>query len=168
MRAFSDQYRDKLRFSHDRGRWFLWDGTRWREDPTDVAFEWARQLCRDLNRDGKRQWSKAATAAAVERFARADRIFAMRGDEWDADKWLLNTPAGTVDHRTGDLRRPKPEDLITRSTLVAPDEGEPRLWRQFLAEATQEDEDLELFLRQIAGYALTGDTREECCAARAS
>jgi putative DNA primase/helicase len=161
-RAFADQHHNALRFSHDRGRWLIWEGTRWREDPTDLAFDWARSLCRSLNAEGRRQWAKAATAGAVERMARADRAFAMRGDEWDADPWLLNTPAGTVDLRTGELHHADPKDLITRSTSVAPEEGEPVLWRQFLAQATQEDEELELFLRQIAGYALTGDTREEC------
>ncbi len=161
-RAFADQHRDALRFSHDRGRWFVWDGARWREDQTDVAFEWARRLCRDLNIEGKKTFSKAATATAVERFARADRVFAMRGDEWDSPPWLLGTPGGTVDLRTGEMRPANPADLITRSTLVTPAEGEPRLWRQFLAQATMQDEELELFLRQIAGYSLTGDTRHEC------
>jgi putative DNA primase/helicase len=161
-RAFADQHGAVLRFSHDRGRWLLWDDTRWREDTTDIAFEWCRQLCRNLNIEGKRNWSKAAVASAVERFCRADRAFAVRGDEWDTGPWLLGTPGGTVDLCTGELRPADPADLITRSTLVAPAEGEPRLWRQFLAQVTQGDEELELFLRQIAGYALTGDTREEC------
>ena len=98
----------------------------------------------------------------MERFARADRTFAMRGDEWDADPLLLNTPGGTVDLRTGKLRDAMQEDLITRSTLVAPEEGEPTLWRLFLEQVTQKDKELEQFLRQVAGYALTGLTREEC------
>ncbi|MGC2517864.1 MAG: phage/plasmid primase, P4 family [Burkholderiales bacterium] len=160
--AFTDQHRDRLRFSHDRGRWFEWDGARWREDSTDIAFNWTRELCRTLNVDGTRQFAKAATAAAVERFARADRAFAMRGDEWDANPWLLGTPGGTVDLHSGERRPAKPADLITRSTSVTPEQGEPALWRRFLVQATRQDEELELFLRQIAGYALTGDTREEC------
>ena len=161
-RVFADQFSGRLRFSHDVGRWYVFENSRWREDNTDAAFNWARELCRNLNHDGKRQWAKAATAAAVERFARADRAFAMRGDEWNANPWLLGTPAGTVDLKTGEQRAADPADLITRSTLVAPEEGEPQLWLQFLAQATQGDEELELFLRQIFGYSLTGDTREEC------
>ncbi len=109
--AFRDQHRDKLRFSHDRGRWFLWDGTRWREDSTDIAFDWTRELCRAFNAESQKSVAKAATASAVERFARADRALAMRGDEWDLDPFLLNTPAGTVDLRTGKLRPADPKDL---------------------------------------------------------
>ncbi len=160
--AFADQHRRQLRFSHDRGHWFVWDGTRWREDATDLAFEWARQLCRKHNTEAKKSFAKAAVAAAIERFARSDRAFAMRGDEWDADPMLLNTPEGTIDLRTGALRPADQADLITRSTIIAPEEGDPVLWRQFLAQATQQDEQGERFLRQVAGYALTGDTREEC------
>lgn len=161
-RVFAERYAAQLRFSHDREHWFQWDQTRWREERTKLAFEWARSLCRDLNRKGEKQLGRAVTAGAVERFARSDRALAMRGDEWDADPWLLNTPGGTVDLRTGEIRAADPADLITRSTLVTPEEGEPAVWRRFLAQVTQEDEELELFLRQIAGYALTGDTREEC------
>jgi putative DNA primase/helicase len=161
-RAFTDQFGSCLRFSHDVGRWYVWSGSRWREDHTDLAFNWAREVCRRLNHEGLRQWAKAATATAVERFARSDRTFAMSGGEWNANPWLLATPSGTVELKTGTLRTAYPADLITRSTLVGPEEGEPRLWRQFLAEATQGDEELELFLRQIFGYALTGDTSEEC------
>ena len=160
--VFAEQFGRRLRFAHDVGRWFVWDDSRWREDSTDCAFNWVRDLCRNLNREGKRLLAKAATAAAVERFARADRAFAMRGDEWNSNPWLLGTPGGTVDLKTGELRAANPADLITRSTLIAPAEGEPRLWRQFLAQATQGDEETELFLRQIFGYVLTGDTREEC------
>lgn len=161
-RVFADQFSGRLRFSHDIGKWYVSNGPIWRVDSTDAAFNWARELCRSLNHEGSKQWAKAATAAAVERFARADRAFAMRGDEWDADPWLLGTPAGPVDLKTGELRAADPADLITRSASVAPEEGEPQLWLQFLAQATQNDEELELFLRQIFGYALTGDTREEC------
>ena len=160
--AFAMLYQDQLRFSHDRGRWFEWDGARWREESTQIAYEFARQLAREANAKGARAIARSSFAAGVERFARSDRTFAMCGDEWDADPWLLGTPAGTVDLRTGELRPANPSDLITRTTSVAPEEGEPMLWRQFLAQATREDEELELLLRQIAGYALTGDTREEC------
>jgi putative DNA primase/helicase len=160
--AFAIQHRDRLRFSYRHGRWFMWDGARWREEPTSLAYEFARRLAREANAKGARAIAKSSFAAGVERFARSDRAFAMRGDEWDADPWLLGTPGGTVDLRTGNLRPARREDLICRSTAVAPEEGEPRLWRQFLAQATEGDEELELFLRQIAGYALTGDAREEC------
>ena len=47
---------------------------------------------------------KAAFAAGVERIAQSDRTFAVTAEIWDADPWLLGTPVGTVDLRTGALR----------------------------------------------------------------
>ena len=35
---------------------------------------------------------------------------------WDRDPWLLGTPGGTVDLRTGMLRPASPDDGITKVT----------------------------------------------------
>ncbi|HVL21302.1 MAG TPA: hypothetical protein VM422_10035, partial [Amaricoccus sp.] len=48
--------------------------------------------------------ASAKTVAAVERLAKADRRLAATTDEWDANPWALNTPAGVVDLRTGKIR----------------------------------------------------------------
>src|SRR5690606_24885389 len=36
--VFAKRFGDQLRYSHDRGRWRVWDGTRWREETTRLAF----------------------------------------------------------------------------------------------------------------------------------
>jgi putative DNA primase/helicase len=115
-----------------------------------------------LNTDGRREFAKASFCEGVEKFAQADRAFALRGDEWDCDPWLLNTPAGTVDLRTASVRKHDSDDLITKVTSVSPGNGHPPLWMEFLRQITEGDETLIGFLQRICGYALTGDTREEC------
>jgi len=163
--AFTDRYRDRLRFDHDVGKWFMWTGTRWQCERTCLAFSWARDLARELAEKAppKAQLiaSKAAFAGNVEKFARADRAFAATSDIWDSDGYLLGTPAGTVNLRTGKLREAQPEDFITKATAVAPTETAdcPR-WMQFLHEATNGDQGLIEFLQQFTGYALTGDIKE--------
>ena len=48
---------------------------------------------------------------------------------------LLGTPGGVVDLRTGVLRNGRREDMITRTTAVAPsDAPDCPLWLQFLHE----------------------------------
>jgi hypothetical protein len=96
----------------------------------------------------------------VEAFARADPQLAVTAEIWDRDPWLLGTPGGTVDLRTGELRTARREDFITKQTGAAPEPGEPRRWLQFLREATAGDSELVRFLQQVAGYCLTGSTRE--------
>jgi putative DNA primase/helicase len=163
--AFADRYRDELRFDHDVRKWFVGTGARWKCETTCLAFSQARDLVRELAKgmaDKVRLiTSKAAFCGSVERFARADRAFAVTSDIWDKDGYLLGTPAGTVDLRTGELREAQPDDHITKLTAVAPAEtaGCPR-WMQFLHEATNGDQGLIDFLQQFAGYALTGDIKE--------
>jgi hypothetical protein len=34
--AFAARYRDVLRYCHDAGAWYLWDGSRWRKEKTKI------------------------------------------------------------------------------------------------------------------------------------
>lgn len=163
--AFTERHRDRLRFCHDTGAWFLWTGTHWRQDRKHVAFSFARELVAEANREERFQTKavtgKAAFAGGVERFARADPVLAVTAEEWNPDPWLLGTPGGTVDLRTGILRPAQQGDMITRTTAVAPsDDDAPPVWRDFLIQATGSDFELIGFLKRWCGYCLTGLTRE--------
>jgi putative DNA primase/helicase len=158
--VFAEQYRAQLRYCHHTGAWFRWNGQIWRREETAIAFHWCRTVCRALG-EGTKTFGKAGTAAGVERFARADRAFAVTSEIWDKDKFLLGTPDGTVEVRTGKLRSARQDDYITKSTLVAPAETAAcPLWLRFLKEATRDDAALIRFLQQWCGYCLSGDTRE--------
>lgn len=80
----------------------------------------------------------------------------------DADPFLLNVGNGVLDLRTGRLGPHRREDLITK---LAPAEYRPgarsETWERFLRQLTAGDEELEAFLRRMAGYCATGDTRED-------
>ncbi len=146
------------------GRWLIWDGRRWRFDETLHAFDLARAICREAAAEcDKPNVSKilasGKTVAAVDRLAKADRRLAATTDQWDADLWLLNTPGGTIDLRTGELRAHDPADYCTHMTAVAPGGACPG-WQEFLSRVTGGDGELQSFLRRVAGYALTGSTAE--------
>jgi putative DNA primase/helicase len=166
--AFAIERGNELRFCHGPNRWYQWDGTRWKVEPTRLAFDWVRELARRMSRgtDNKTRAviGKANFAGGVERFVQSDRTFAVNPDLWDRDPWLLGTPGGTVDLRTGELRAPSREDYITKQTAITPAEpGTPcPLWHQFLDQITCGDRGLRRFIQQIFGYCLTGDVREEC------
>ena len=70
---------------------------------------------------------------------------------------LLGTPGGTVDLRSGKMRPAQREDMITMQTAVAPEPGTPTRFMQFLDEISVCPD----FLQRLAGYALTGSTKEE-------
>lgn len=161
--AFTDKYGGRLRFDHTAGKWFGWDGVRWRKDSTALAFHFARQLGRELT-DGQRSMNKASVAGGAERFARADPVHATTADQWDKDPMLLGTPKGVVDLTTGQLRPAIADDMITKLTAVGPEEGEPTRWLTFLDEALAGDTATIAFLQQWFGYCLTGSTQEHALA----
>ncbi len=161
---FSGQHSD-LRYTADWGRWSVWDGRRWKQDQTLDVFDLARTVCRTASvactdEHLKLRIASSGTVYAVERLARADRRHAATIEQWDADPWLLNTPNGVVDLRSGAVRPASPADYLTKMTAVAPG-GECRLWQSFLSRITGGDEELQRFLQRMAGYALTGVTRED-------
>jgi putative DNA primase/helicase len=167
--AFAIERGNELRFCHGPNRWHRWDGTRWKVEPTKLAFHWVRELARRMAGSASKAKTretlgKKAFAGGVEGFAQADRTFAVELDLWDRDPWLLGTPGGTVDLRTGELHFPSREDFITKQTLVTPAEaGTPcPIWREFLDQVTCGDRELRRYIQQMFGYALTGDVREEC------
>jgi putative DNA primase/helicase len=163
---FSRRYAEDLRYVSRWGHWMRWDVVRWVNDDTLHVFDLARATCRaasaecaDAERATATKLASKATSAAVERLAAADRRHAARIEQWDADPWLLNTPAGTVDLRTATIRAHRREDYITKLTAAGPS-GECPLWMQFLDRVTGGDSDLQTFLQRMIGYSLTGNTRE--------
>jgi putative DNA primase/helicase len=128
------------------------------------AFDLVRRLCREASVECNKHkaasiLASAKTVAAVERLAKSDRRLAATADQWDSDPWLLNTPGGVVDLRSGEMRQHRPDDHMTRRSAVAPG-GECPSWHAFLNRVTDGDTTLQRFLQRKAGYALTGSTRE--------
>ena len=165
--AFTAKYRDVLRFCWDAGKWYRWTGNLWQRDRTKLAFSWARKVCRQLAHESgagdklKSILAKAATAAAVEKYAQAAAPHSVTSEIWDTDPFLLGTPGGTIDLRTGELREARREDYITKATAITPAATpDCDLWLRFLNEACGQDAGLIRFLQQFSGYLLTGDTRE--------
>ncbi len=161
--AFAALYADELRYVEEWGKWLRWDGVRWAEDKTGEARDLIRQVCREQAclsaYKAALALGRATTTSGVERLAKTDRRFALTADRWDKSPWLLNTPAGVVQLDTGAIRPHRRDDLMTKCTAVAPG-GDCPLWRAFLHEITKGDVQLESFLQTLAGYVLTGVTRE--------
>lgn len=162
---FSDKFRDVLRYVAAWGRWMAWDGTAWRHDETLRVYDLVRTSCRMAAAEARQpalqtKLASGRTVAAVEKLARADRRHAATVQQWDADPWLLNTPRGVVNLRTGDFQPHDPGLHMLKSTAVSPQGDCPR-WLGFLGQITAHDADLQSYLQRVAGYSLTGDISEE-------
>jgi putative DNA primase/helicase len=163
-----------------QGRWLVWAGGRWRQDDNGEVERRAKQTavsiyaevesCRDA--DERSQVAKHARRSEAEPRIRAMMSLAatepgvvIRPDDLDAEPYLLGCGNGTLDLRTGDLRRSDPADLLSRGTdveFVA--EAECPRWLEFLGEVFDGDRELVAFLQRFVGYSLTGDTREHVLA----
>src|SRR5690348_16549215 len=45
---FAARHAGKLLFDHDAKRWYQWNGSRWQEERTGLAFQWAREQAREM------------------------------------------------------------------------------------------------------------------------
>lgn len=170
-------YGDVIRYCHAWKCWLVYDGKRWKRDatawviraakdiPQIVLTEAAHAEYKDL-RETLAEWalkSEGATRirAAVE-LAQSEQGVPVTPEQLDADPWLLNCSTGTIDLRTGRQRDHSAFDLITK---LAPVDYDPTKidddWSRFVLESCRGDAELAKFLQRAAGYALTGDTREE-------
>lgn len=160
--SFTRRYHRDWRYVAAWGRWLVWDGQRWRSEETLAATDLIRSVCRQtaVRADNPKVAAKlasASTVSGVERLARADRRHAATTEEWDADPWLLNTPGGVVDLKTGRMRPHERVDRMTKITTATPVGDCPR-WLAFLSDISGGDVDLQAYLQRMVGYCLTGVT----------
>lgn len=166
-REFEEVHADNLRYDTDKGTWFRYSGKLWERRSGNLGFQAARLAARELAEKSDKArdrivLGKAAFAGAVETFVKSGPLSCF-SSIWDRDPWLLGTPDGTVELRTGQLREPRAGDFITKATSVVPAATPdcPK-WLRFLEEVTCGDPELAHYLRLKMGYTVTGDTSEEC------
>jgi putative DNA primase/helicase len=147
--------------------WMRWDGRRWQEEKTLMVNDHIKAICSELSSDTNRNSEvrsllKHATISGAEKIARADRRVAATTDQWDADPWLLNTPAGVVDLRTGNAREHRRSDYMTKMTSVIPDAScATPTWDTHLNKVFAGDAELVSYFHRAGGYSLTGDVSED-------
>jgi putative DNA primase/helicase len=168
-----------LRFVRTWNRWLAWNGRQWCDDSGAVyraAKATARAMLQDaakIDDDAKRVAAvkfatKSESRGAIEAMvglARHEVDVAVKHEQLDADRMLLNCKNGTIDLRTGQLRAHRREDLLTKiaGTSFAANAVCPT-WERFVARVMGGDRDMAAYLQRLAGYALTGDIREHILA----
>ncbi len=174
--AFIRYYGADLRYVPAMGLWLVWDGTRWRRDDgnevrrlmgeTSVALIYEAADEQDPARREKLfKMALGCRSARAQRdalwIAESNPAITIRADQLDTDLMLLNCVNGTVDLRTGKLRKHRREDYITRVTSVPYDrKAKAPTWDKFNKEVLP-DPKVRAFMNRAWGYTLTGDTREE-------
>jgi len=157
-------------YCHGWEKWLQWDGNRWEIDQTRSACRIVSKLTQaaeywpeadQLSAKDKRALSSVGKITAVLKAATWIPELKKIPKNFDSDTFLLGTPKGTVDLRTGELRESRREDWITKQTAVTPQPGPMPLWEKMLDRCTMGDPAMRVYYQKWAGYALTGDTREK-------
>jgi putative DNA primase/helicase len=169
---FVDEHSAALRHVHSLG-WHLWDGARWAADDKRADIEAAVSTVKnalyaaadlrgqqrdDLHKDVRR----SETAAGIEgmlRIAAALPPISTAATALDADPYAFNTPAGTVDLRTGAVRSNARADLITKVAGGPIGTSPDPEWPAFLARILP-DPEVRAFVQRLFGYAMLGKVTE--------
>jgi putative DNA primase/helicase len=162
--------------------WYIWDGNRWRFDVADArAFHFSALTMRAIATESVpaaheagdpdrvkalvRWWrhsDQSGRMSAALKVASSEPVVMVEAERWDSRDDLLNVANGTVDLRTGEVRAPAEEDLMTRTALVSfQEDATCPGWLAFL-ERVQPDPDVRRWLRKAVGYSLTGEVGEKC------
>ena len=106
--------------------------------------------------------SRRRTGAIAATLTEAKPMLQIPLDHLDRDPFLLNTPGGTVDLRSGRMRAHDPLDFCTKITTVSPDENGREIFDAFLDTLTVGDNELKAYLQTIAGMFALGAVFSEC------
>lgn len=125
-----------------------------KEGPGRAAVKAAEQYRRDVV---KRRSSQRINATLTE----AAPSIEVNTKELDKDGFILNTPDGVVDLRTGEIRPSSPKDYCTKITAIGPATEGAETFDTFLNQITCDDADLKRYLQEIAGSFAVGEVKRE-------
>ena len=121
--AFARRHSARWRYVPSWRKWLKCDGTRWRPDDLNEALHLVQLLCREAAQaTGNRspRLTSAPFMKGVLELAEVQPEIAAPADAWDRDPWVINTPGGVIDLKTGAMRTRSPGDLVTKVAAVTP------------------------------------------------
>lgn len=171
-----------IRHCQEWGKWFIWDGQRWKEDRNNTIHYLAKKVAKSIyneaamcqDQKGSLELSKWAhdssnnsRLSAMVESCKSEHDFGIpiTFDVLDRDLFLFNVQNGTIDLRTFEKLPHDQINLITKISPVVFDAGAKcPTWLAFLDRIFKNNKEKEKiigFLKRSCGYSLTGDTREQ-------
>ena len=175
-RLFMDACGDCVQYAADRKKWLFFDGRRWDADGENAVKERLKQLAdvltvyalRDVADDRRADFLKWAAKWQQLRqretiLKDASSVRPVKSEQFDRLPLALNVQNGTLDLETFTLRPHSAADMLSRMAAVSYDPAATSdRWARFIDEITAGDKETARYIQKAAGYALTGDTRQEC------
>lgn len=176
---FAHYYKDNIRYSKNRKKWFFWDGKVWREDTTneirrlaDDCIEKMKKQAFTYDDENKKEsllkWAMktASNKQKTNMIAETEHLreIAIDVDYFDVQPDLINVENGIINLRNGELMNHNPDYRMSKIGFSEYSEtnDKPQRWLQFLDEITDNDKELQKYLQKAVGYSMTASTREQC------
>ena len=156
--------------------WLVYREGKWQEDDRNETQEMAKRVIMGYYRQASEIIEDKARKILVDFGRRSESQRAIRAmtelatsaipaipDDFDKDRYIFNLKNGTMDLKTLEFRKHKPEDMLTKIANVNynPEVDCPR-WLDFLDKIFEGNKDLIDYLQASLGYSLTGDIGEQC------
>jgi putative DNA primase/helicase len=171
MQKFIDYFGDDWRHIRAWGKWLFWNGDTWVTDRDNTYFDEVRALirkgcywdeARSLTDSQKSKLTHRSFIGGVTDLISSSKQIRTVPEMWDADNMKLGIPSGVIDLNTGNHMQGAREQLISRQVLVKPEAGDCPHWISSINRATGGSLEMLEYLQRVAGYIITGETREEC------
>lgn len=173
-----DKYKGNIKYSYIQKEWLYWTGKIWNTDNTGEIKKLSDIIIQDMKKeafqeegeiqDDMLKWcnrtasSKGKVAMIVETQHLED--IPVLPDEFDCYNDYLNCQNGIVNLRTGELMPHDSNFMMTKISYSEYDNSgkKPEKWLKFLADVTNNNQELIDYLQKCVGYSLSGSTREQC------
>jgi putative DNA primase/helicase len=154
---FTKRMSGRMLYDRTARKWLTYDGVRWSDDRLGRVHNFILGVASEMNSQNKAAMVSSSFCDGVNRHLQSFPEFACTTDQFDRDNYLLNTPAGTIDLRTGLTRSHNPGDMLTKCTLESPGAvSDGTHFRKFIMEICENDEELVRFHQISLGAILSG------------
>lgn len=176
------RYWKEIRHCEEFGKWFIWDGCRWKEDRDNTIYYLAKKVIKSIYNEAAECENEAASCALAEWAHDSSSNFRIRAmiestksehdsgipitsDVLDRDDFLITLKNGTFNMVDFKLLPFDQKDMITKQSPAEYNpESDCPTWIKFLDRIFKnQSERVEIisFLQRCCGYSLTGDTKEQ-------
>ncbi len=177
VERFISLFRDDARYIVEKSKWFTWSGKVWMEDSGKKnIYGMSQEVIRHIYREAAEctdsvirekigEWARRSESMEKIKamIAGAGMVLAESIKTFDSDKMLFNVQNGTVNLVTGQLQPHNKMDMITKISPVNFNQGANcPLWGDTLSQVFKGDSTIIDYFQTLAGYTLSGNTREQC------
>jgi len=176
---FLDRYGDIVRYSYNRKKFYVYNGTFWELDERGLVRTLIDQTIEDMKDEkvfASEEVDEEEAQKLLQKHIKNSRSNAAKNriedeikhhipvtfEEFNPDDTLLNTPNGYLDLTSGEQREEDKEKMFSYVTNSEMTENQrPDTWIDFLNDIFNHDQELIRFIQKAVGYSMTGSTREQ-------